>query len=372
LQLKAILKDAYLNARKILLGILSTFFKRATAAIPTHADVHRILFIRIDRIGDLVLSTPALRSLKKSFPNAELTVLGSPANHEVILHNPHVNRTIIFDPHDGLRTIWKLILELRSHHYDIVIDPYLDPDLKTALIAFFTGAAIRIGYAAYGREIFFTMPVTMPRKPGHFIDLTLGVLKPVGTDIENRQPEIYLSESEKAWARNLLEKHGLGDRPIVGIHPGGFYPSQRWPAEYYAQLLRLLHTEGRLDPILFGGHVDARLVEQILLSSKTSTPFFVDGSFRRFASLLSCCRVLVCNNSGPLHAAVAMNIPTISFMGPTVKELWMPVENIHRVFRMNELPCIGCNLGCCKVKTHDCMRLIEPSAVMAALTVHAG
>lgn len=78
--------------------------------------------------------------------------------------------------------------------------------------------------------------------------------------------------------------------------------------------------------------------------------------------------LMLCNNSGPLHIAVATQTPTVSTMGPTLKDRWMPIGDIHKVLRMNALDCIGCNLGYCKIKTLDCMRLIRPTEVLETIS----
>jgi len=122
-----------------------------------------------------------------------------------------------------------------------------------------------------------------------------------------------------------------------------------------------------LDVIIFGGPGDEGLVDQIRSMIYAEVPTYVGDDLRRVAVLLSCCSVFICNNSGPLHIAVSVGIPTISIMGPTNKDRWMPIGEFHEVLRIDDLPCIGCNLGYCKIKTHDCMRLITPSMVIDAV-----
>jgi ADP-heptose:LPS heptosyltransferase len=93
---------------------------------------------------------------------------------------------------------------------------------------------------------------------------------------------------------------------------------------------------------------------------------FGGGSIKDLIGLIGIADVVVCNNSGPLHLAAALGTPTVSVMGPTVKERWMPIGSEHVVLRDHDLSCIGCNRGYCRIGTHDCMKNIAPSMVVSA------
>jgi ADP-heptose:LPS heptosyltransferase len=200
------------------------------------------------------------------------------------------------------------------------------------------------------------------------VETVLGVLKPLGIPIGSFRPEIFLTASEIEGARRWLLQEGSDTGPFVAIHPGAFYETQRWPAEYYAALADRIMGTGRLKAILFGGPGDVKIVDRILSMTRSRIVRCITADIRWFAALLSNCRLLVCNNSGPLHVASALEVPTVSFMGPTVKELWSPVGQGHKVLRADDLPCIGCNEGSCPKGKHECMRLITPAAVMDVLS----
>jgi len=364
LRLKSIILAIYLHLRKAILRALGLFLLKPSEPPFQAQAVHKILFIRIDRIGDLVLSTPALRAIKEACPASHLTVLASPSNRGILDHNPRVDEVIVFRRTGGLGYWIQTMRTLRARRYDLAIDPYQDYELPTALIALMSGAGRRVGYASWGREIFFTTTVPGVKPRRHFTDIVLDVLQPLGITTENRTPEMFLSDDEVSWSLKWTKEQGLGDRPLIGIHPGAFYPSQRWPAEYFSELLQALADGGLWDVLVFGGPDDADLVAGITSRLKTRPGIFTGNDLRGFSALLSRCSLLVCNNSGPLHMAVALGIPSISFMGPTDRDRWMPLGDRHRVLRVNELDCIGCNLGYCRIKTHDCMRRIKPVTVL--------
>ena len=364
--MKQVVKTAYLSIRKFLLSLFSVFIPGKHSAI-TDALVSKILFVRIDRIGDMVLSTPAIKALKQAYPWSEVTVLASPSNKDVLRHNPNIDRIMVYDKRLRFHEKWDLIRHLKNFRFDLAVDPYTDYELLTALIVFFSGAPDRAGYGSAGREVFFNIETPSITDGQHFIEMTLDVLKPLKVKAVDLKPEIFLSADEKTWAREWITRGGLGQKPLVGMHPGAYYESQRWQGDNFAELIDLLHDDGNADVLLFGGPGDKALCQRIEQKAATGVHSFLTNDIRKFSALLASCRVLICNNSGPLHMAVALNVPTISTMGPTNKERWMPIGHDHQVFRIDDLPCIGCNLGYCKIKTHDCMRLITPGKIFQAI-----
>ena len=363
--MKEILKKVYLTIRKEGLNTASFLAGIKKLRDTTYdEEIRKILFIRIDRIGDLVLSTPVLKAIKKAYPLCELKVLASPGNRALLMNNPFVDTVEVYDHKASLAAKAQVIRKLKQASFDLAIDPYADYELETALIAFLSKARRRIGFAAYGREVFFNLPATRINAKQHFIDLSFDVVTPVGINADDRVPEIFVDESERRWAKDWLLEHSIDSQPIIGIHPGGHYKTQRWFPERFAEIACLIHKKYNVKPIIFGGPREANLIADIHSLTADVAKVFSADNLRQFAAILSCCNLLICNNSGPLHMAVALGVPTISFMGPTIKERWMPQGSIHAVLRIHDLPCIGCNAGHCRIQTHDCMRLITPDMVM--------
>jgi lipopolysaccharide heptosyltransferase II len=367
---KTILKTPYLNLRKGLLH--AVLGKQNLKNQPCFRFNHflNILFLRIDRIGDMVLSTPAIKAIKQSFPGSSLTVLASESNHMVLLNNPYVDHIMVYPK--PFRKQLEMIQRIQNLKFDLVIDPYPDYELKTALIAFLSRGKYRIGYPGFGREAFFNLKSSESPGRHHFIHQTLDMLKPLGILASDPIPEIHVTQDEKIWARNWLKQRGLGKKPIIGIHPGAYYETQQWPVEYYAEVAEGLSKYEMADVIVFGGPGDKSIVNQIAGSLSNNIFSMITKCLRHFIAMLPFCRMLICNNSGPLHLAVAARVPTISFMGPTDKDRWMPVGSIHKVLRMDHLPCIGCNSGYCVIKNHDCMRFIDSATVIQTIKNHIG
>lgn len=353
----------YLNARELVFKTLALFLFKKKSVLSLK-DIKSILFIRVDRVGDMVLSTPAFRVIKARLPQIHLTVMASPANASVLKNNPNVDDVIVYDQSAGLHEKMRFLKCLRLQNYSLAIDPHNDYELKTACLAALSGAADRIGYAAFGREIFFNHQAPDMKANRPFVNVALDLLDDIGIPAKNRSPEVYISDAEKGWAIQWMNENSLQGKTIVGIHPGAHYETQRWLPEYYAELIQMIRRQAQTGVILFGGLSDVKIVEEIITRLNGDICVSIQSDLRNLSALLSQCHTFIGNNSGPLHIAAALNIPTISFMGPTVKEQWMPIGAIHRVLRRDDLSCIGCNLGYCKIKTHDCMRLIRPNEVM--------
>lgn len=364
--MKAFLKPIYLSLRGIFLRAAGSALRHDADDAPLHpGSVRKILFVRLDRIGDVVLSTPAFGALKRHFPCAELTVLLRSSTRGLVEQNPHVDRVLTVD---GARESIGVIRRLRAERIDLLIDPYDDWPLESAFIAGLSGARVRIGYAVAGREAFFTTRLQPPLPGRHMMDVVLDSLKPLGVFPGDAEPKVFLMEAELESARKWLDERIDGGLPVIGLHPGATFETQRWPLEYFSELGTLLLRDGRRRLLVFGGPADRPLVAELVKRLGDGALSCVSSDIRRFSALLACCRLLVCNNSGPLHVGAALGVPTVSFMGPTVKDRWLPRGARHAVLRIDDLPCIGCNAGFCRIGTHDCMRRIWPERVLDAIS----
>ena len=362
--MKKAARSFYLYARQVLLlGIGRILRQGDSRPVPSTSNIKNILFIRTDRIGDMVLSTAALHAIKRGFPQARLTVLASLSNAPLLQHDPDVDEVIVWKNGrlgSSMVGFLRLAVRLKKTRFDAVIDPLTGDDLHTALMAYLSGAALRIGFPGYGREVFLNRLAAYPDRYRHMADLVLETTRLLGAEFEDRSPHLCLLPAERDWADDWLKAHNLGRRAVVGIHPGGYYPTQRWPAGYYAQLASALLQDHGCGVILIGGWGDHDLIGSILGSSGERFVVFESSDLRQTVAVISQLNVLVCNNSGPLHIAAALNVPTLSFMGPTDKSRWMPLGINHEVLRQDHLECIGCDSGTCARGDLACMRLTKP------------
>jgi lipopolysaccharide heptosyltransferase II len=367
---KTYLKLAYLHLRRALLVAGARMLRlRPTPTVSAPAELRKILFIRTDRIGDMVLSTPALRAIKNAFPGAHLTVLASRSNAPLLRHDPHVDRVMVW-AQDRLAAgpigFMRQAARLAKAGYDAVIDPMTGHDLRPALVAGLSGAPIRIGYRGYGREVFFNRLCRMDGNR-HIADLILETTRHLGAEPVRCLPHVHLLDEERDEASRWLTASGLGGRPMVAFHLGAHYASQRWPVDYFAELARRLLHDHDCDVLVIGGPGERDLVRSFRSSAGEGPVVCESVDLREMAAVVAQATALVCNNSGPLHIAAALDVPTLSFMGPTDRSRWMPLGLHHVVLRQDQLDCIGCNRGVCGRGDHACMRMIAPGTVLSEL-----
>jgi lipopolysaccharide heptosyltransferase II len=309
----------------------------------------------------MVLSTAALKALRRGYPYAKITVLASQRNYEVLKHNPHVDNVIIY------KGFFRFIKEIRPHRYDLAIDPFVTHEMKQAFMTCLAGGKYRIGFEEAGREIFFNLRGPTVSSPMQMVDHLLDLAELAGGKREGCEPELFLNDSETKWAiRSLAEKGINANELIIGIHPGAHYPSQRWAAERFGEVARWILEQGMAKVILLGSSDEEGLLEAVKNSGGKNIQIFSCGNIRELIALLSKCELLLCNNSGPLHIAAALKVPTVSMIGPTVTPLWLPSGENHVVIN-KALSCSPCNWAICK--DHKCMESITVDDVLEAVKI---
>ena len=368
-----IVLDLYLTLRKLILGSLCSFTKTYKKNVLSASSIRKVLVIRLDRIGDMVITTPIFRALKEKWPDVQVTALTNPVNKNIVINNPFIDCILVYDRenmHKSLNSRLIFFRSIREKKFDLVIDPYLDYELKTSFITRFLGKKFRLGFEFAGRGICYNIrynpnvfPVSTEKR--HMIDYYLDLVTCLGIEAKQKEPEIFLSTDEKENAYKLLEKAEVDpESKIIGIHPGGNYQSQRWPIKRFAAISDHLITNYNAKVVLFAGQAEKQLLSEFRDCAVKTPIFLCDLSLREFMSTLSHCSLLLCNNSGPLHIATALNIPTVSTMGPTIPYHWWPCGNNHIVLR-EDLDCSPCKKGICK--THECMEQIKTEDFLSAV-----
>lgn len=324
-------------------------------------------------IGDAVMSLPAIEALCARFPNAEIVLVSKPWVSEVYANHPAVTRQIIYDAdgeHRSPRGFWNLIQKLRSEKFDAAI--LLQNAFQAAWMAWSARIPVRIGYSRDGRSLLLTEAVAVPPPAayGHQVYYYLQLLfraRVIERPQTVQEIRLHLAESEKKWALKQLHSLGLGGpRLLLGICPGAaFGVAKRWPPSYYAELAdRLIGALGA-DVLIFGSRAERSLAETVARAMK-HTPVLVAGetTLREFMSLLSKCQLVVTNDSGPMHLAAALGLPTIAVFGSTDERTTGPVGVRTRVVK-HFVECSPCGFRQCPVDFR-CMKDLSVDEVYKA------
>jgi lipopolysaccharide heptosyltransferase II len=362
--IRQLIKKTYLVSRKIMLNSLSLAFRKKNP-ISMINNPKRVLIIAPPRVGDVALAFPAFYSLKTKFPNAQIHVLANQYTSDLLFFSKDISQIIVVK--DSLASKIMYIFQKKTK-YDFAFDLNSDYSLWPALIAGLTGN-YSIGYDIYGRGFLFDIKLSKPDNLSHASNVFFGPIKQFPDIKEIGFPHIEVPVEISAELNNVLSDIQISKNDkLVLIHPGAHHPTQKWLPEYFAETADKIIEQQNKKVVFIGGPHEKEYIEQVISQMKSApNGFFTNLDVKTLVGLINRADLMICNNSGPLHIAVAVNTPTVSTMGPTVMERWKPLGAIHRILRIDTLPCIGCNLGYCKIKTHDCMRLIRPSMVLEAV-----
>ncbi|MEW6075712.1 MAG: glycosyltransferase family 9 protein [Candidatus Omnitrophota bacterium] len=353
---KIFFKALYLSVRTILLWPFLVFRK---TLLPRPEQIHTILLLRHDRIGDMVISTSVFQALKERFPAAAIIVLASERNAALIQNDPAVGEIIIYKDIVAFRR------ECRKRRIDLAVDLFLTYELKQAFLLFLSGAKYRLGFEEAGREVFFNIKGPRISSCRSMRDQLHGLLVPLGVTAKYLEPRLIVSEAEKKEAAVYLASVGLRKEDLkIAMHPGGFYRTQRWSRERFVEVARRCVDRYDARIILFGDATDRELISGMQKEIGRGCAAAAALSLRQFAAVLAQCNLLLCNNSGPLHIAAALGVPTVSTLGPTDRNLWSPEGKNHIVLSGN-LPCSPCSRIVCAV--HTCMDSITVSQFLEAV-----
>jgi len=293
----------------------------------------RILLIKIERIGDLVLSTPGIRAVKEKFPYSEISIVVNSYTKPIIEKFPYIDEIFEYNKKMRLAEKIKVIRMLRLRDFYLAIDLTTRDFFFTPVwLSFFSKAKLRIGLDNFGRGFLYNIKVAPYRYPCYYPQEIIHILCPLGIVVSNLQPQIFVSDRDRDWIREYLSSK-ITSSPdiIVVIHPGGYYKQQWWRKEGYARLGRCLAEEYNAVIFFVGDHRERVLIDEIinLISSKESKNKRLINTAGRLTlgqlmALISKSCLFIGNSSGPLHIAVGLKIPTVSFLSPNVSERWRP------------------------------------------------
>ena len=338
-------------------------------------NINKILVIRVDGIGDLLNSTPAIALLRENYPSAEITVLARPLNAPVLIGNPDVDRILTFDrdgKHRGISAQLRFYRELRRERFQLVVA--IQTAMWSHLVAFLSGAPYRLG--RYQKRFRTTLTHAWRGKyrkgETHEVDRNLELVRLICEREGKRELIFRLSPDEIATAEARLASWGIGgDAFLIGIHPGGSSFDKRWPEKQYAELADRLSQQYNATILLLRGPEEAELVQNIQTAMQFDAITYAPETIRELGAMLSYCDLVVCNDSGPMHLAAALDVPMVAIFGPTDYVAWQPLSENASIVR-RDMPCWPCSAHKCKIGWECTKKLpVEPVWDATTLTVKA-
>lgn len=332
--------------------------------------IRNILALVPNWLGDAAMCTPALRALHHRFPNAALTVAGQASVCQLLHGLPWIARELAFIKRPGPAAMLRLGWQLRHGHYDAcVVFPH---SIRAALLARLSGATIRLGYRRDRRSWLLTDTVEPYRENGRIIPIYmareyLDLLAPLGGKDDNKGLELHADPKELSAVQDKLRSSENPAGPVVGFAPGAaFGPSKRWPAERFAAVADALAEQTGAQCLLLYGPGEEETRDAFLHAANTPiiTPYDDTPSIARLKAAISQTDILICNDSGPRHIAIAFQRPVICIMGSTSPAYTNSPWEQGEILRV-DVDCGPCQQPQCNTD-HRCMTSIQPKTVIDA------
>jgi ADP-heptose:LPS heptosyltransferase len=314
----------------------------------------RILVVQLRRLGDVILTTPALSALKKKYPDAKLDFLVEAPGAEAVAGHPAIDEILVYDAKGALgalRWAWKI----RARRYDWVIDFLANP--RTALLTALSKAKVRAGPAHVRRPGAYNHKMIQSPKTCYAALEKVRWLSGLGVTPADAPalPQLFLAKRPSEIAN------------VVGLVPPSRRITRAWPAASYARLGRLLRDKHGCELKVFWGPGEKALADEVVRGIGAGASAIPETrTIAELAGQLAACRVVVSNCAGPKHVAVALGVPTVTIHGSSDPAAWTPVHPEHRFVRLEELSCIGCGLNECPYHL-ECMRQLPPERVLPAV-----
>ncbi len=331
----------------------------------------RILIVNVNWVGDVIFSTPFIRAVRETYPDAYIACLLHPRCSQMLESNRRLDEIIIYDEegaHKSLFGKWKLIQELRKKDFDTAF--LLHRSFTKALIAYLAGAKERIGYPTKNRGWILTRAVEEPDEALHKVEYFLNIARAAGIRPKDTSYEFFVEDADREYIAGLLQRSGVAasDRVVV-LCPGGNWDPKRWAAENFAKLGDLLVKEFGARVVLAAAKKDILLAEEI--DHMMKAPAIIAAgktSLKQLGALLERASLVIANDTGPMHMAVAVGVKTIALFGPTSPAITGPYgTGDYAVISRHE----KCEVPCYDVTctNNTCMQAI---AVDDVLQVAAG
>jgi lipopolysaccharide heptosyltransferase II len=345
----------------------------------------RILAIRLDNLGDVLVTTPAMHAIKESLPGAELTLLTSPVGAQAGRMNPDIDGVVVYQspqmdpwsrlPQDSARE-QRMIARLKERRFDgaIIFTSFRQSALPAAYLCYLADIPLRLAASIDGCGSLLTTRHRHPETTRHEVERGLDLVGAIGcqtaaTDLVLEVPEqarAALGRRQVAWRGG--ESPGM--KPLIVVHPGCSMPARTYPWELYAEVVDLLIDELGATVVITGAAAERDLAERVRERvrpeyRRAARALAGELPFAELCALIERADLAITNNTGPMHIAAAVKTPVVALFALTnPPEQWGPWRVPHRLL-YQEVACRICYQRACPYG-HECLSLVSPRMVLAA------
>lgn len=344
------------------------------------SSARNILLIRLDNLGDVLLTTPAFHAVKESLPGARLTLLASPVGAQIGWLDPDIDDSIVYSapwmdpwcvlPQDTGRE-QRIIETIRAQRFDgaIIFTSFRQSPLPAAYLCYLAGIPLRLAASIDGPGSLLTTRHKHPERLMHEVERGLDLVAAIGLTTNNRDLVLKVPDSAR---RSVFELLALlqrdSSRPFIVVHPGCSMPARTYPWEMYAQVIDGLVEQLDALVAITGSEDECALVEKVCARVREENRVAVHNvagelSFAELCALIESANLTITNNTGPMHISAAVKTPVVTLFALTnPPEQWRPWNVLHRQL-FHDVSCRICYSRVCPY-THDCLRLVTPETVV--------
>jgi lipopolysaccharide heptosyltransferase II len=338
-------------------------------------NLSSVLIIRLNDIGEVVMTLPSVDAVRRALPAARIGVLVSPPCHELFLHDERVNQVFVFEKKlwrerptaRGIKQLITLLRDLRRNRFDVAIDLHNNP--STHWLALASGARFRVSLDSnyWSRRLLSRrIPVEPSAEGMHNVERHFHVLSSVGIATRGAEYSFALDVEAKARVEASLKQETQPGRPRILLQPGAGLPERCWPVQRFAELAERLMREIGAQVVVHCGPNEDHLGQRIHQEVRQPVILARRLSLQELAGLLTECDLLVTNDSGPMHLAAAVGTPIVAIFGPTDPRWCGPFGARAEIVTRN-LDCSPCGVEKFACVRRDCLTQIPVDEVHQAV-----
>jgi len=330
--------------------------------------INKILLIRLKRIGDVIMTTPALAALRKRYPQAFISYLVEEPYKDLVEGSSDLDEILVIPVPTKFKDFLKILVRIRKNKFDVVVDFHGGP--KAFLFALFSKTRFRIGHKIKYKQIFYHVKIERKTKdnPIHSVENFFKLVKVLDVN-PNHIPRFKFPSAqneEKSRIFEFITKNKLRERKIISLHIGAGNEFRRWEVKKTVQLINLLSKIPEVSIVLVGGKGDNVLEKQLL--KECSVPLFsLVGriSLRELQEFISQSSLFVGPDSGPMHIAASTETPIVACFGPALSATFAPWKSGSIVIE-KEYDCRPCSQKKCIYGDFRCFQDITPDEIYQA------
>jgi heptosyltransferase-2 len=332
------------------------------------SEINRILVRATNWVGDVVMNIPALEAVRENFPQSTITVLARPWVIPLLENHPAVDQVLPFQKGKGflshMAEIIRVVGMIRKMRYDLAI--LFQNAFEAGLLAWLGGVKFRVGYNTDGRRFLLSHAVIRNEEvlKLHQVEYYLSILRAMDWEAKTKDPSLYIAEKDSKAIQSLLSSHGIKPKDLVlGLSPGAVYGSaKRWPPGRFANIADWAVQRWRAKVVLMGSGGEKVICRMVNQSMKhTALNLCGETKLGEAMALIKRCYFFVTNDSGLMHVAAALDVPTVAIFGSTDPMATGPRSPKASIVQ-HEIDCAPCLKPECP-DDFRCMLEIEPDEV---------